>query len=210
MLWGGVAPKAASSCPYGKHRGGFNLAPARQMRDVSLRNKCREWLNRKKQQTLWHLQLPTPMFLFKGIQEKRISIRHKRERKETDICGFEMEIKSLLVFILVPLSSSLPLTLFWLLVFYSPISGWEYMAEWMVWFPAMPQHRKRDLSCSSWLHLQAVFKSVHLHWCSNTGWTWRLDFLWFVETLMTYRNTDYSLITANQCALSSKCGQGWH
>lgn len=40
-----------------------------------------------------------------------------------------------------------PASFSWLLAFYSPISGWEYMTGWMVRFPAKPQHRKRDLSC---------------------------------------------------------------
>lgn len=68
---------------------------------------------------------PRRRFSSKAFRTKKISIRHKRERKETDICGFEMEIKPLLVFILVPLSASLPLTLSALLPhFRMGVHGW--------------------------------------------------------------------------------------
>lgn len=48
---------------------GSCLARVAQMRDISLHDKCREWLNQKKQQTPSYLQLLTLMFLFKVIQE---------------------------------------------------------------------------------------------------------------------------------------------
>jgi len=142
------------------------------MRDLSLHVKCREWLNQRKETNTFISTITHTNVSFQSHTREEISIWHERERKEANICGLEMEIKSLLlVFILVPPSPCLPLpphASFWLLAFYSPISGWEYMAGWMVWFPAKPQHRKWDLSCMGWT---TVLYSFHMDTCACTWWS---------------------------------------
>lgn len=67
------------------------------MRDISLFDKCREWLNRKKAtntflSTITHIDVS-----LQSDTRMEISIWHERERKEANICGLEMEIKSLLL-----------------------------------------------------------------------------------------------------------------
>lgn len=126
-----------------------NLARAAQMRDISFHDKCREWLNQKRATNTFISTITHTNVSLQSRTREEISIWHERERKEANICGSEMEIKSLLLvfFILVPLILLPPPASFWLFAFDSPISGWEYMTGWMVWFPAKSQQRKRDLSC---------------------------------------------------------------
>lgn len=180
MLSGGVARRSCIFLPRMINtEEGSSLAQAAQMRDISLHDKCRAWLNQKKQQTLSYLQLPTPMFLFKAAQ---ISIWHERERKEANICGLEMEIKSLLlVFILVPPSPAFPCLFLALRIslphFRMGVHGW------MNGLVSCKATAKKMRSFLPELDYTALFfsngrLSVHLSGWSNTVWTCEPLCLW--------------------------------
>lgn len=126
--------------------GGSSLAQAAQMRDFSL--QMQGMTQSKKSTNTFKSTITRTDVSLQSHTRDEISIWHGRQREEANICGLEMEIKSLLLFYFgTPPTPHPPASFSWLLAFYSPISGWEYMTGWMVRFPAKPQHRKRDLSC---------------------------------------------------------------
>lgn len=96
------------------------------MRDISRHDKCRECLNQRKATNTFVSTMTHTDVSLQIRTRGAISIWHERERKEANICGLEMEIKSLLlVFILVPPSSCLSLPLSILLPhFRMGVHGW--------------------------------------------------------------------------------------
>ena len=132
---------------------GSSLAKATQMGDISPHDKCTEWLNQKKATNTFISSIAHTDVSHQSRTREEISIRHERERKEANICGLEMEIKSLLlyVFILVPPSPLPSPASFWLLAFYSPISGWEYMLD--EWFGFLQSHSTENEIFPAWVRL---------------------------------------------------------
>lgn len=143
---GGKA-RAASSCPLDKHGRRFMSGPGNTDERYQPSWQMQRMTQSKKAtntfiSTVSHTNVSLP-----SHTRGEIFIWHERERKEANICRLEMMNKVVIISFYFGAPHPPAPASFWLLAFYSPISGWEYMTGWIVWFPAKPQHRKRDLSC---------------------------------------------------------------